>query len=237
MEELKLDLSHVVVHAPYIINLANPDPEKREFAVSFLTEEIKRTAAMQVSQMVLHPGSAVGKNREEAIKWIGEGLNKIFKNTEGLNVKIALETMAGKGNEVGKTFEEIKAIIDLVEDKKRISVCFDTCHINDAGYDIKNHFNDIIESFDQIVGIEYISVLHINDSKNVLGAAKDRHENLGFGTIGFQALIDIIYDERFSKIPKILETPYVSNKPPYKEEIEMIKNKKFNPELKNDLER
>ncbi|NLK13018.1 MAG: deoxyribonuclease IV [Candidatus Phytoplasma sp.] len=237
MEELDIDLSHVVVHAPYIINLANPDQEKRDFAISFLTEEIKRTAAMQISQMVLHPGSAVGKNREEAIKWIGEGLNQIFKNTEGLSVKIALETMAGKGNEVGKTFEEIKAIIDLVEDKKRISVCFDTCHVNDAGYDIKNDFNGVIESFDQIVGIEFISVIHVNDSKNILGAAKDRHENLGFGTIGFQALLDIIYDKRFSKIPKILETPYVSNKAPYKEEIKMIKNRLFNPELKNDLER
>lgn len=236
MEELGLSFDNVVVHAPYIINLANPDPEKRAFAVSFLTEEVKRTAAMQVKQMVLHPGSAVGKDREAAVEWIGEGLNQIFENTKGLNVKIALETMAGKGNEVGKTFEELKAIIDLVEDKNRVSVCFDTCHVNDAGYDVKNNFQEVIKQFDQIVGINYISVFHMNDSKNVMGAAKDRHENFGFGTIGFDPLLNIIYDERFKNIPKILETPYVMKKPPYKEEIEMIKEKQFNPDLITILE-
>ncbi|CCV64645.1 Endodeoxyribonuclease IV [Alteracholeplasma palmae J233] len=232
MEESGLDVKNVVVHAPYIINLANPDIEKREFGIFFLTEEVKRTAAMQVSQIVLHPGSAVGKDREQAIKWIAEGINQVFSNTKGLKVKIALETMAGKGNEVGKTFSELKSIIDLIEDKNRISVCFDTCHTHDAGYDIKNNFKDVIKEFDDIVGKQYISVFHINDSKNETNSHKDRHENIGFGHIGFDALMEVVYDEDFKDIPKILETPYVEDHAPYKEEIEMIREKKFNPNLK-----
>jgi len=235
MEENNLSFDNVVVHAPYIVNLANPDPEKRAFAVSFLTKEIERTYAMHVKQMVLHPGSAVGGNREDAIKWIAEGVNKVIDNTKGMDVKIALETMAGKGNEVGKTFEEIAKIISLVNDKTRVSVCFDTCHVHDAGYDIKNKLDEVLNDFDKIVGLKYISVVHVNDSKNVLGAAKDRHENIGFGNIGFDALLKVIYDERFVNIPKILETPYIDDKPPYKYEIAMIRNKKFDERFKEEV--
>jgi len=213
------------------INLANPDPEKRAFAISFLTEEVKRTDAMHVSQIVLHPGSAVGKDREEAIRWIAEGINQVISHTKGSHVKIALETMAGKGNEVGKTFEELKAIIDLILDQSRISVCFDTCHTHDAGYDVKENFDDVIQHFDQVVGKSYISVFHINDSKNPMGASKDRHENIGFGYLGFDALLKIIYHLDFTHIPKILETPYVDDKPPYLEEIKMIKTKMFDENL------
>ena len=235
MKEHGFDPNNVVVHAPYIINLANPDPEKRAFAISFLTQEVKRTDALGVDQMVLHPGSAVGKDRPQAIKWIAEGLNQVFEATPESNVRIALETMAGKGNEVGKTFEELKEIIDLCHGTSRLSVCFDTCHTHDAGYDIKTHFDVVKKSFDDIIGLERISVLHINDSKNEKGAAKDRHENLGYGHIGFDPLIQIIYDEDFKDVIKILETPYVEGQAPYKLEIEAIRQKTFNPDLKDIL--
>lgn len=235
MDVNNLDFSNVVVHAPYIVNLANPDQEKRDFAVSFLTKEVERTTAMHVTQMVLHPGSAVGKDRPQAIKWIAEGLNQVIDNTPESTVRIAIETMAGKGNEVGKTFEEIAEIISLINNKDRVSVCFDTCHVHDAGYDIKNNLEQVLTDFDNIVGLDKISVLHINDSKNEMGAAKDRHENFGFGFIGFDALINIVYHDKFTNIPKILETPYVEGIPPYKHEIEMIKAKTFNPNLLEDI--
>lgn len=233
MEENNLDTNKIVVHAPYIMNLANPSEEKRQFGVDFLTSEVERSAKMKATQIVLHPGSAVGSSREQAIIWIAEGVNKVIKNTKGLNVKIALETMAGKGNEIGRTFEEIRDIINLIEDKSRISVCFDTCHTHDSGYDIKNNFKKVIEEFDEIVGKKYISVFHINDSKNEQGARKDRHENIGYGYIGFDSLLEVIYNEEFKDIPKILETPYINDNPPYKEEIDMIKNKVFIHTLKD----
>lgn len=236
MNEIGFNPNDVVVHAPYIMNLANPSEEKRAFAISFLTEEIKRTAHMHATQIVLHPGSAVGKDRPQAIQWIAEGLKEVIENTKDLNVKIALETMAGKGNEVGKTFEELKEIIDLVDNKDRISVCFDTCHTHDAGYDIKNDFDGVIKHFDEVIGKTYISVFHINDSKNPQGASKDRHENIGFGYIGYDALLEVIYHEDFKKIPKILETPFIEKNAPYLEEIEMIKTKVFDPKLKEKIE-
>jgi deoxyribonuclease IV len=235
MKEHNLLLENVVVHAPYIINLANPDPEKRDFAVSFLTKEVERTDKIGAGQIVLHPGSAVGLDRVQAIKWIAEGVNQVINNTKESKVKIALETMAGKGNEVGRTFEEIAEIISLIDDKTRVSVCFDTCHVHDAGYDLKGNFNQVFDEFDKIVGLDKISVVHVNDSKNVMGARKDRHENLGFGEIGFDVLTDIIYSERLVNIPKILETPYVLKKPPYKFEIEMIKERKFDKDLQDKI--
>jgi deoxyribonuclease-4 len=169
------------------------------------------------------------------LKWIAEGVNRVIQNTKQLPVKIALETMAGKGNEMGKTFEEIRDMIALIEDKNRISVCFDTCHTSDAGYDIQNDFEGVIQHFDQVVGKQYISVFHVNDSKNPRGAAKDRHANLGFGEIGFDALLKVIYHPDFNHIPKILETPYIDDKAPYKHEIQMIKNRTFNPNLELDV--
>jgi len=236
MEEVGLNpTTDVIVHAPYIMNLANPSEEKRAFGVDFLTQELIRSSAMHATQIVLHPGSAVGKDRPQAIKWIAEGLNQVIENTKDLTIRIALETMAGKGNEVGKTFEELKQIIDLVDDKSRISVCFDTCHTHDAGYDIKNDFDGVIKHFDKVVGKQYISVFHVNDSKNMMGAAKDRHENFGFGHIGFDALLKVIYHPDFLNIPKILETPFIEKKAPYLEEIEMIRNKTFDPQLKDKI--
>ena len=232
MKEHNLDTKHIVVHAPYVMNLANPSLEKREFAVEFLTSEIERSHRMHATQIVLHPGSAVASTVEQGISWIAEGLNQVIENTKDKPVRIALETMAGKGNEIGRTFEELKQIIDLIHDKSRVSVCFDTCHTHDSGYDIKHNFQSVIDEFDRVIGKEYISVFHINDSKNIRGARKDRHENIGFGEIGFEALMEVVYHQDFIKIPKILETPYIEENAPYKEELEMIRNNQFNPNLK-----
>ncbi|MFA5720190.1 MAG: deoxyribonuclease IV [Acholeplasmataceae bacterium] len=235
MKQENIDLNHVIVHAPYIMNLANPDIIKRQFGIDFLTSEIERTHEMGANQIVLHPGSAVGSTREQAIIWIAEGLNKVIENTKDKTVKIALETMAGKGNEIGRTFEELRDIIALIHDKSRVSVCFDTCHTHDSGYDIKSDFEGVIDEFDRIVGKHYISVFHINDSKNEQGSRKDRHENLGFGHIGFDSLLKVIYHEDFLEIPKILESPYIEQNPPYKEEIKMIQTKTFDPLLKEKV--
>ena len=230
MKENNIDFSKVIVHAPYIINLCNE--EKFEFSVNFLTEEIQRVNLLGVKYMVLHPGSHVGLGIEKGIDNIVKGLNMVFQNVKDTNqVIVLLETMAGKGTEVGSKLEEIKKIIDGVEDKSHIGVCLDTCHLNDAGYSM-DKFDEFLNEFDSLIGIEKIHCIHINDSKNVKSSHKDRHENIGFGTIGFDNLIKIIYNDRLENVPKILETPYVEREyAPYKYEIEMIRNKEFNPNL------
>lgn len=229
MKEHDFDYSKVVVHAPYIINLANDkDPEKFKFSVRFLQEELERCELLGIKSIVLHPGSHVGLGVDAAISNIAKGLNMILGTHD---VTILLETMAGKGTEVGSSLEEIKRIIDLVDDKEHIGVCLDTCHLNDAGYDMSK-FDDFLDQFDSLIGLDKIGCVHVNDSKNVLGAHKDCHENIGFGTIGFDNLISIIYNNRLENIPKILETPYVDREyAPYKYEIEMIRNKKFDSDL------
>ena len=229
MKEHDFDYSKVVVHAPYIINLANDkDPEKFKFSVRFLQEELERCELLGIKSIVLHPGSHVGLGVDAAISNIAKGLNMILGTHD---VTILLETMAGKGTEVGSSLEEIKRIVDLVDDKEHIGVCIDTCHLNDAGYDMSK-FDDFLDQFDSLIGLDKIGCVHVNDSKNVLGAHKDRHENIGFGTIGFDNLISIIYNNRLENIPKILETPYVDREfAPYKYEIEMIRNKKFDSDL------
>lgn len=232
MKEENIDYSKVVVHAPYIINLANGDPDKFKFSVRFLKEEVERCAMLGIKWMVLHPGSHVGLGVDMGIDNIIHGLNEVLVDSP---VTILLETMAGKGSEVGRNFEEIKRIIDGVKNKDRIGVCLDTCHLNDAGYDVTD-FDKLLDEFDKVVGFSYIKCIHINDSKNICGSHKDRHENIGFGTIGFDNLIKIIYNKRLEDIPKILETPYVGEKPPYKEEIAMIRAKKFDEKLKEKLE-
>lgn len=233
MKEKGFDYSKVVVHAPYIINLANDkDPDKFMFSVRFLQEELERCSLLGIHKLVLHPGSHVGLGVDAAISNIAKGLNMILGTYD---VCILLETMAGKGTEVGCTIEEIKRIIDLVDDKEHIGVCLDTCHLNDAGYDMRN-FEHFLDDFDRLIGISNIGCVHINDSKNVLGAHKDRHENIGFGTIGFDTLLSIIYNKRLLDIPKILETPYIDKEyAPYKYEIKMIRDKVFNPNLLNDI--
>ena len=221
MKDEGIDINNAVVHAPYIINLANT--EKYEFAVNFLKQEIKRCEVIGIKSMVLHPGSHVGLGEEVGLTNIINGLNEVLKDSK---VKILLETMAGKGSELGCNLDQIKTIIDGVENKEYIGICLDTCHLNDSGYDM-NDFDSLLDEIDKKIGLNYVGCIHINDSKNPIGAHKDRHENLGYGTIGFDTLIDIIYNKRLENIPKILETPYIGEKSPYKEEIEMIRNKKF----------
>lgn len=232
MKDNKIAKENVIVHAPYIINLATDDLVKREFSCNFLKEEIKRVETLGFSYLVLHPGSHVGAGTDKGIQNIADSLNKIIdKDTK---VVILLETMAGKGTEVGKNFEELESIISRIKQKENIGVCLDTCHINDAGYDL-NYFDKVLDSFDKIIGLDKLKCIHVNDSKNIMGAHKDRHENIGYGHIGFDNLINIIYNKRLDNIPKILETPYIDKTyPPYKYEIEMIRYKKFNDNLINE---
>lgn len=237
MKENDIDIDNVVVHAPYIINLAND--KNVEFNINFLSQEIKRCEILGVKRLVIHPGSHVGLGIEQGIKNIAYVLNQVLD--EKTNVYICLETMAGKGSEVGSKFEEIKEIIDNVILKDKVKVCIDTCHMFDAGYDISN-FDKLMNEFDQIIGLDKIYAAHINDSKNEFASHKDRHENIGLGNIGFDNIIKIIHSDILTSVPKILETPYVSidggkdrTYPPYKYEIEEILNKKFNPNLLNDI--
>jgi len=233
MKENNINIDNVIVHAPYIVNLAKED---NDFAISFLKQEIKRCSMLHIKYMVLHPGSSVSITKEEGINNIINALNIILDNE--YDVTICLETMAGKGNEVGSNLLEIKNIINKIEYQNKIGVCLDTCHLNDAGYDISN-FDSILDEIDKLIGIDKIKCIHINDSKNILGSKKDRHENIGLGSIGFNNLINVIYNKRISNIPKILETPYVTIDnnskdkiyPPYKQEIDMIKNRSFDNNL------
>ena len=230
MDEKNID--EIIVHAPYIINLGNSERvETFELGVNFLREEIKRTEALKkAKQIVLHPGAHIGAGEDRGIKKIIEGLNEVISKEQ--KVQIALETMAGKGSECGKTFEQMARILDGVKYNEKISICMDTCHLHDAGYDIVHSFDLVLEEFNKVIGLDKLKVIHLNDSKNPLGSRKDRHELIGYGYIGFESLCYIAHHELLKNIPKILETPYVDDekgkkKPPYKYEIEMIKKKSF----------
>lgn len=227
-------IEEIVVHAPYIINLANTvKPETYELAVEFLEKEIVRTAAMKSRILVLHPGSHVNAGADVGIARVIEGLNTVLDSNED-DVYIALETMAGKGSEVGRSFEELREIYDGVHKRERLRVCFDTCHVSDAGYDIVNDYEGVFSQFDEVLGLDQIAVFHINDSLNPLGAHKDRHANIGRGSIGLETLHRLVHDPRFLDVPKILETPWLcedgSTKktvPPYKEEIALLRREAF----------
>lgn len=237
MKENNIKLENILVHAPYIINPANK--KNKDFNVSFLKQEISRVETYGVTMMVLHPGSHVGVGEVEGLNNIIDVLNEsIDLNTK---VDICIETMAGKGTELGVNFNQIKTIIDGVRYNDKIKVCLDTCHISDAGYDLSD-FDKVLDEFDKIIGLDKLRCIHINDSKNMVGAHKDRHENIGYGYIGFDNLMKIIYHEKLNGIPKFLETPYIKDLdnskisyPPYKFEIEAIRNKKFNSNLIEDV--
>ena len=230
-------IDEIVVHAPYIINLGNAvKPETFELATEFLAKEIERTIACRSHTLILHPGSHVGEGVDIGTAQIIKGLNEVL--THDTDCYIALETMAGKGSEIGRSFEELARIYDGVVYNEKLRICFDTCHTSDAGYDIIHHFDDVMDEFDRILGKEQIAVFHINDSKNVPGVSKDRHANIGVGEIGFDALNYIVHHKDFENVPKILETPYVpdldgskKSYPPYKYEIEMLKNGVFTPNI------
>lgn len=232
-------IEDIIIHAPYIINLGNTvKPETYEIAEQFLATELERTEAMGSRVMVLHPGAHVGEGVDAGIAQIVNGINNVL--TKDSNVYIALETMAGKGSEIGRNFGELARIYDGVKYNDKLRVCFDTCHVNDSGYDLVNDLSGVFTEFDKIIGADQIAVFHVNDSKNPCGAGKDRHENFGFGHIGFDTLKEIVYMKDFEEVPKILETPYVKNPDnnkvsyaPYKHEIHMIKEGRFNPDLQN----
>ena len=228
-------IEEVVVHAPYIVNLGNnKDQSKYEFAIEFLANELKRADALGAKQVTLHPGAHVGLGAKAAIENIAHGLDEALKASK--DVSVALETMAGKGTEIGRTFEELSEIIEKCSENGRLSVTFDTCHANDAGYDVKNGFDDVLNEFDQIIGLNRLKVVHLNDSKNECGAHKDRHANIGFGTIGFDSLNYIAHHPQLEAVPKIMETPYVGEDKknsfaPYAYEIAMLKNQVFDSKM------
>lgn len=234
-------IDEIVIHAPYIINMANTvKAETFELAVDFMNLELSRSEAMGSKVLIVHPGAHVGAGVKAGIDQIAKALNEVL--TADTRVCVALETMAGKGSEIGRSFEELAAIYDKVHNNDKLRVCFDTCHTSDAGYDIINDFDGVMEQFDRLLGKDQIAVFHINDSKNIPGAGKDRHENIGFGHIGFDALNAIVHHKDFEKIPKILETPYVADTvmpkkswAPYRYEIEMLKNGIFDSKLKDKV--
>lgn len=234
-------INDIIVHAPYIINLGNAvKPETFSLATEFLAKEIRRTISCRSHTLILHPGAHVGEGAETGTAQIIKGLNEVL--SADTDCYIALETMAGKGSEIGRSFEELARIYDGVIHNENLRVCFDTCHTSDSGYDIIHHFDDVMDEFDRIIGKDQIVVFHINDSKNVPGAAKDRHENIGFGEIGFDAINYIVRHPDFENVPKILETPYIPSPAnpkksyaPYKYEIEMLRKGEFDPELKEKI--
>lgn len=224
----KHGIGEIVVHAPYIINLGSYKEDTFELAVRFLQEEIRRTHYLGVKNIVLHPGAYTDKDAPYGLARISEGLNEVLKGTSDTDVQIALETMAGKGSELGRTFEELAAIIDKVEDNGRLTVCMDTCHIHDAGYDVVNDFDGVLEQFDRTVGLDRLAVIHLNDSKNPRGAGKDRHAPVGAGWIGFDAMKKVVHHEKLQHLPMILETPWIgkdsnTQRPMYEAEIALLR--------------
>lgn len=221
-------IDEIVVHAPYIINLGSYKSSTYELAVDFLQEEIRRTHALGVRNIVLHPGAFTDKDAEYGIARIAEGLNEVLNGTNETDVNIALETMAGKGTEMGRSFEELASIIDKVQHNERLTICLDTCHIHDAGYDIVNDLDGVLRKFDDIVGLNRIAVVHVNDSKNPVGAGKDRHTPIGSGWIGFDAINSVVHHEALKGRPFILETPWVgknpkTQRPMYEVEIALLR--------------
>ena len=224
----------ILAHAPYTLNPCSKDESIREFSCKIMEYDLKRMEYLPNNLYNFHPGSHVKQGVDIGINYIIELLNKVIKKDQ--TTKILLETMSGKGTEIGRNFNEIKAIIDGVNLNEHIGVCLDTCHIFDGGYDIVNNLDNVLAEFDDVIGLDKLCAIHLNDSKNILGSHKDRHENIGFGTIGFDTLINIIYDERFKDVPKILETPYIDGEyPPYLQEIDMIRRKTFNSNLIEDI--
>lgn len=209
----------LVAHAPYTLNPCSKDAKVRNFAFIAMEDDMKRMEYLPGNYYNFHPGSHVGQGSEVGIAMIADLLNRIIKEEQ--STVILLETMAGKGSEVGRNFEEIAAIIDKVNYKEKIGVCMDTCHINDGGYDVVGNFDGVLEEFDGIVGLEKLKALHINDSKNPLGAHKDRHEVIGEGYIGLDAIRNVINHPKLKGLPCILETPQ-ENLAGYGKEIELL---------------
>lgn len=235
------EINDIIGHAPYIVNLGNTvKPESFKFGVDFMRSEVQRCDALGIQALSFHPGAHIGVGPDAALAKISEGLNEVL--TSDQKVLIAIETMAGKGTEVGINFEQLATILDKVKLNDKLAITFDTCHTSDAGYNIKDDFDGVLNEFDHIIGIDKIASVHLNDSKNPQGSHKDRHENIGFGEIGFDTLNYIAHHPQLESVPKIMETPYVKRDEddkkgiaPYKLEIAMLRDQKFDPELKNKL--
>lgn len=210
----------LLAHAPYTMNLAAANDDTYDFAKKIIKEDIKRMDSIGVEYICFHPGSHVGSGVETGIKKIVDGLNQAITGEE--NITVLLETMSGKGTEIGRNFEEIKAIIDGVEHNEKIGVCMDTCHVFSAGYDIVNDLDGVLEEFDRIIGLERLKTIHLNDSMMPFNNNKDRHVGIGEGEIGMKAILEIVNHPKLKEIPFFLETPY--DEDGHAREIEMIKN-------------
>lgn len=233
MKDNGIDIGNVICHAPYIINLANREKEESwNFSITFLRKEIDRITKMGVNYIVVHPGNSLKMDRNFALENIASALNLVIDDET--KPMVLLETMAGKGTECGINIDELKFILDNVSKKDKVGICIDTCHLNDSGINI-NNIDEYFREFEEKIGIEKIKCVHVNDSKNPCSSHKDRHENIGYGTIGFDNLLNVIYHDLLKGVPKILETPWIDGIPPYKYEIAMIKDKKFNQNLKDDV--
>ncbi len=225
MKENNIDSNCVMVHAPFIINLANnKDERKYNFYISFMRKEIERCKQLGINNLIFHPGSATDLSLEDALNNLIYGINKIMKDVE--NFTLILEFMSGKGSEIGKNIDELKYILNNIDCKEKIGICLDTCHMNDSGINL-NNFAEFLDLFDKEIGINKIKCIHINDSLNDIGTHKDRHTNIGYGKIGFDVLINVLYNSKLMDVPKILETPSVNGVSSYKYEIDSIKNKEF----------
>ena len=214
-------IDFIVAHAPYTMNLCSDREDIREFALSLMKDDIMKLQHVNNVYYNFHPGSHVGQGVEQGIEYIANALNEVI--FEGQNTMILLEAMSGKGSEIGRNFEELKAIIDKVENKDKIGVCIDTCHIHDGGYDIVNSIDAVLDEFDRIIGLDRLKAIHLNDSMNETGSHKDRHQKIGQGKIGLDAIIKIINNPRLQSLPIILETP--NELPGYEEEIKLLKER------------
>ena len=212
------DMDSVVIHAPYLVNLANlSDSAVRDGSMEILAREIARSKAIGARYLVLHPGARLKADEKEALNAVSDALDELIEDDDLI---VCLETMAGKGSEIGCTFEQLKTIID--DCRWPLEVCLDSCHVNDAGYDLAD-IDFLLRQFDETIGLDRLHVIHVNDSKNPLGSHKDRHANIGQGTIGLEKLRALVHHPLLEGRIFILETPYIDGKSPYKQEIEMLR--------------
>lgn len=209
----------IVAHAPYTLNAAAADPRVRDFAFRAMREDLERLAHIPSAMLNFHPGSHVKQGAETGVRLISEMLDEVY--TRELPTTVLLETMAGKGSEVGRSFEELRAIMETSRAGDRLGVCLDTCHVYDGGYDIVNHLDDVLETFDRVIGLDRLKAIHLNDSKNPMGSHKDRHEKIGQGSLGLEAITRIINHEALRGLPFCLETP--NELPGYAQEIRLLR--------------
>lgn len=213
------DINVILAHAPYIINLASKSEKTRNNAYEIFEDDLKRLDQLPNNMYNFHPGSHVGQGVEKGVELISDSLNKLIR--EDMKTIVLLETMAGKGTEIGRKFEELQSIIENVELEDRLGVCLDTCHVYDAGYDIKNDLDNVIDEFDSVIGLDRLKAIHLNDSKFGLNSHKDRHEKIGHGELGLDAIVEIINHEKFRNLPFFLETP--NDVSGYHEEIKLLR--------------